>query len=119
MSSGWVTTGSSSDAVAAGQELARGHEADPVRDDGGDLVPEGVVDDGQAGVGVLQEEPVVVRLVQRVDRNGHRPDADGAQEGGGEGSGVVEDEQDPFLPPQAEVGQAAGRRRRPGRTRPA
>src|SRR5207237_9441035 len=71
----------------------------------GQLIPELRVYDGEGGIVDLDEERVDRRLVERVERDGHGADADGAEEHGREGGRVVEDEEDPLLPAQAELGE--------------
>ena len=77
---------------------------------GPDHVEKTAVDDGDGGVGVIEEIAEVVGPGQEVDRNRHRPDPHRPEKGGGKGGGVVEDQQDPVLPANPHVTKSRGDR---------
>ncbi|MCC2630110.1 MAG: hypothetical protein K0S14_3760 [Thermomicrobiales bacterium] len=60
-----------------------------------------------AGVGVLDEEAVVVEAQERVDRDGNGANPDCAPEGHGKGRGVIQDQEDSLFPPDPEGAQGA------------
>ena len=69
------------------------------------------VDDGNGGVGVVEEIAEVVGPGQEVDRDRHRPDPHRPEKSRGESRGVIEDEQHPVLSSQPHLTQTGGGRR--------
>ena len=70
--------------------------------DRGDARQQVCVDDRDAGAGIVENVAVVGRLPQRVQRDRHGADLDRAEERGGEGRRVEEEEDDAFFRPDAE-----------------